>query len=118
SRPARRERHHKQPPAPPPRDRPPKGGPPLGEPRHGAQSYAAAGTAKALSSPPMDVPLLVDDFLRRPVELYPEKIAIVDGAERFSYAEWSRRANQLARALGAAGSPAGGRVSTPPPHSH
>ncbi len=66
----------------------------------------------------MDVPLLVDDFLRRPVELYPDKTAIVDGSERLTYAEWNRRANRLSRALVAAGVRAGDRVCILSPNSH
>jgi fatty-acyl-CoA synthase len=66
----------------------------------------------------MHVPLLVDDFLRRPTELYPEKTAIVDGAERFSYAQWSERVNRLARALLRLGVRAGDRVCILSPNSH
>ena len=35
----------------------------------------------------MEVPLIVNDFLRRAAALYPDKTAIVDGAQRFSYRE-------------------------------
>ena len=37
----------------------------------------------------MEVPLLVDDFLRRPADLYPDKTAIVDGDLRFTGFGWS-----------------------------
>ena len=39
----------------------------------------------------MEVPLLTDDFLRRPVHLYPNKTAVVDGARRYTYAELQAR---------------------------
>jgi acyl-CoA synthetase (AMP-forming)/AMP-acid ligase II len=66
----------------------------------------------------MDVPLLVDDFLRRPVELYPDKTAIVDGARRFTYREWAERANRLSRALLGLGVRRGDRVCILSPNSH
>ena len=47
----------------------------------------------------MDVPLLVDDFLRRAADLYPDKTAIVDGPQRFRYRDWRARVNQLSHAL-------------------
>ena len=34
----------------------------------------------------MEVPLLIDDFLRRAAKLYPDKTAIVDGDQRFTTA--------------------------------
>jgi fatty-acyl-CoA synthase len=66
----------------------------------------------------MDVPLLVDDFLRRAVELYPDKTAIVDGAKRFRYRDWRDRVNQLSRALLALGVRPGDRVCILSPNSH
>jgi fatty-acyl-CoA synthase len=66
----------------------------------------------------MDVPLLVDDFLRRAADLYPDKTAIVDGAERFSYGAWRERANRLSRALLALGVEKGDRVCILSPNSH
>ena len=66
----------------------------------------------------MQVPLLVDDFLRRPALLYPEKTAIVDGERRFSYRQYQARVNQLSHALRALGLEAGDRVCILSPNSH
>jgi len=66
----------------------------------------------------MEVPLLVDDFLRRPAALYPDKTAVVDGARRFSYAEYAARVNRLAHALRALGIAPGDRVCILSPNSH
>jgi fatty-acyl-CoA synthase len=66
----------------------------------------------------MDVPLLVDDFLRRAADLYPDKTAIVDGAERYSYREWRERVNRFSRALLGLGVRPGDRVCILSPNSH
>ena len=66
----------------------------------------------------MQVPLLVDDFLRRPAQLYPNKTAVVDGAKRFTYAEFQARANRLSHALIGMGVAAGDRVCVLSPNSH
>lgn len=66
----------------------------------------------------MEVPLLVDDFLRRAAQLYSGKTAVVDGAIRHSYAELQRRANQMSNALLAAGIRKGDRVGILSPNSH
>jgi len=66
----------------------------------------------------MDVPLLVDDFLRRAADLYPDKTAIVDGAERYSYREWRERVNRFSRALRGLGVRPGDRVCILSPNSH
>ena len=66
----------------------------------------------------MFVPLLVDDFLRRPAALYPEKTAIVDGDERFSYRQFQERVFQLSRALSKLGVEKGDRVCILSPNSH
>ncbi len=58
----------------------------------------------------MQVPLLVNDFLRRAADLYPEKLAIVDDQRRFSYREFQARVNQLSRALMRLGVQKGDRV--------
>ena len=47
----------------------------------------------------MEVPLLINDFLRRAAKLYPDKMAIVDGDQRFTYREFQGRVNQLGHAL-------------------
>ncbi len=66
----------------------------------------------------MEVPLLVNDFLRRAAKLYPNKTAIVDGANRFSYRQFQERANQLGHALLALGIEKGDRVCILSPNSH
>lgn len=66
----------------------------------------------------MHVPLLVDDFLRRAASLYPEKLAVVDGAKRFTYRALAARSNRLARALVAHGVAQGERVCMLSPNSH
>ena len=47
----------------------------------------------------MIVPMLVTRFLRRAVKHYPNKIAVVCGENRFTYAEYSQRVNRLSNAL-------------------
>ena len=47
----------------------------------------------------MQVPLLVNDFLRRAADVYPEKLAIVDGERRYTYRDFQARVNQLSRGL-------------------
>jgi fatty-acyl-CoA synthase len=66
----------------------------------------------------MQVPLLVDDFLRRPARLYPNKIAIIDAGLTFTYAEYQTRVNKLSNALLALGVSAGDRVCILSPNSH
>ena len=66
----------------------------------------------------MEVPLLVDDFLRRAAELYPDKTAVVDGERRYSYREFQERVNRLAHALLGLGIGKGDRVCILSPNSH
>jgi fatty-acyl-CoA synthase len=66
----------------------------------------------------MEVPLLVDDFLRRAADLYPGKTAVVDGPLRLTYADYRTRVNRLARALLRLGVRAGDRVCILSPNSH
>jgi fatty-acyl-CoA synthase len=66
----------------------------------------------------MDVPLLVNDFLRRAAKLYADKVAVVDGSQRFTYAELQARANRLANALRGLGVGKGDRVCILSPNSH
>ena len=66
----------------------------------------------------MEVPLLVNDFLRRAAKLYPNKVAIVDGNQRFTYARFQARVNQLAHALLDLGIEKGDRVCILSPNSH
>ena len=66
----------------------------------------------------MEVPLLTDDFLRRPVQLYPNKTAVVDGARRYTYAELQARVNRLSHALLSLGVKPDDRVCILSPNSH
>ena len=66
----------------------------------------------------MQVPLLVDDFLIRSARVYPDKTAIVDGSQRFSYAEYLGRVNQFSHALLEHGIGPGDRVCILSPNSH
>ena len=66
----------------------------------------------------MEVPLLIDDFLRRSAQIYPDKLAVVDGDLRFSYRELQARVNRLAHALLRLGVKQGDRVCILSPNSH
>jgi len=66
----------------------------------------------------MEVPLLVNDFLRRAAQLYPDKIGVIDGGRRFPYAELQARANRLSHALLNLGVRRGDRVCILSPNSH
>jgi fatty-acyl-CoA synthase len=66
----------------------------------------------------MEVPLLITDFLRRAVRLYPDKTAVVDGANRYSYRELDERVDRLSNALLDLGLERGDRVCILSPNSH
>jgi fatty-acyl-CoA synthase len=66
----------------------------------------------------MQVPLLVTDFLRRAAALYPGKLAIIDGENRYTYADFQRRVHQLSQALLGLGLAPGDRVCMLSPNSH
>ena len=66
----------------------------------------------------MEVPLLIDDFLRRAAKLYPDKTAIVDGPRRYSYRQFRERVNQAAQALLGLGVERGDRICILSPNSH
>jgi fatty-acyl-CoA synthase len=66
----------------------------------------------------MEVPLLIDDFLRRSAQIYPEKLAVVDGEQRFTYRQLQARVNRLAHALVRLGVRQGDRVCILSPNSH
>jgi fatty-acyl-CoA synthase len=66
----------------------------------------------------MEVPLLINDFLRRAAKLYPDKTAIIDGERRYTYREFQDRVNQLGHALMARGIAKGDRVCILSPNSH
>ncbi len=66
----------------------------------------------------MEVPLLISDFLRRAAKLYPDKTAIVDGEQRYTYRQFQERVNQLGHALLSLGVGKGDRVCILSPNSH
>ena len=66
----------------------------------------------------MRVALLLDDFLKRPSQLFPEKTAVVDRDRRFTYREFHSRVNQFSNALMAQGLSPGDRVAILSPNSH
>src|SRR5262245_24992767 len=66
----------------------------------------------------MEVPLLVNDFLRRAAKLYGDKTAIIDGDNRFTYTQFQERCNQLSHALLGLGISKGDRVCILSPNSH
>jgi fatty-acyl-CoA synthase len=66
----------------------------------------------------VEVPLLLNDFLRRAAKLYPNKTAIVDGEKRFTYRDYQARCNQLGHALLGLGIGKGDRVCILSPNSH
>jgi len=66
----------------------------------------------------MQVPLLVNDFLRRAAQLYPDKLAVIDGDLRFTYRDLQARANRLSNLLLELGVRKGDRVCILSPNSH
>src|SRR6516165_4167134 len=52
------------------------------------------------------------DFLHRAAYMYPDKVAVVHGARRYSYRELAERSWRLANALRSAGLDKGDRVAT------
>ena len=66
----------------------------------------------------MEVPLVVNDFLFRAEALYGPKEAVVDGAQRFTYAQFAARCYQLAHVLKGLGVDKGDRVGILSPNSH
>lgn len=63
-------------------------------------------------------PLSPIGFLRRTAEIWPGKLAVVDGARRFSYAELAARAARLGAALAARGLGPGDTVAVIAPNTH
>jgi fatty-acyl-CoA synthase len=66
----------------------------------------------------MEVPMLITDFLTRARRLYPDKVAIVDGDERFTYRQLQERVDRLSNALLDLGLERGDRVCILSPNSH
>ena len=63
------------------------------------------------------VPLTPLDFLERSAAVYPNKLAVVDGERRFSYAQFHERCHRLASALVRTGVESGDTVSIMAPNS-
>lgn len=59
----------------------------------------------------MHVPMLINDFLKRAVYLYPQKVAVIEGDKRITYRELQFRVNRLANALIGLGVKKGDRVA-------
>ncbi|WP_406686313.1 long-chain-fatty-acid--CoA ligase [Rossellomorea vietnamensis] len=59
----------------------------------------------------MHVPLVLTDFLDRAVELYGDKVAIIDDEKRLTYKQLGDRVNQLARGLKEFGIEKGDKVA-------
>lgn len=59
----------------------------------------------------MNVPLTPVRFLRRAMTEYPDKVGVVCGEQRFTYAQFARRCGQLGRTLADLGVRAGDRVA-------
>ena len=66
----------------------------------------------------MEVPMLVSDFLRRAVHLYPDREAIICGDARCTYAQFQERVNRLANTLADMGVRKGDRVALLSPNCH
>ncbi|MFQ5705742.1 MAG: long-chain-fatty-acid--CoA ligase [Gemmatimonadales bacterium] len=66
----------------------------------------------------MEVPLSVNDFLERAASLYPDKTAIIDDGNRYTYREFQARVNRLSHALLKLGVEQGDRVCILSPNSH
>ena len=66
----------------------------------------------------MEVPLLVNDFLRRSTKLFEDSEAVVDGDRRLTWRQFGERVNQQANALAAMGVGKGDRVAIIAPNSH
>ena len=62
------------------------------------------------------VPLTPLDFLERSAAIYPDRLAVVDGERRFTYAEFHARCHRLASALVTAGVERGDTVTVMAPN--
>lgn len=66
----------------------------------------------------MQVPLLITDFLERALRFYGQKEAVVEGEQRWTYAEFAGRCYQLGHALLELGVSPGDRVGIVSPNTH
>src|SRR5262249_22156188 len=90
-----------------------------GHPSEGGGGMSEATIATEVSSAPSvdtksvcRTELNPVDFLRRAAYMYPEKVAVVDGERRYSYAPLAERSWRLANALRSAGLRKEDRVAT------
>jgi acyl-CoA synthetase (AMP-forming)/AMP-acid ligase II len=66
----------------------------------------------------MEVQMLITDFLDRAVRIYPDRIGVVDGSQRFTYRQLKERVDRLSNALLDLGLERGDRVCMLSPNSH
>lgn len=66
----------------------------------------------------METPLTPLDFLRRARKLHPRRTAVVDGTDRYTYAEFGERCDRWSAALAKLGIRPGDRVATIAPNTH
>jgi fatty-acyl-CoA synthase len=66
----------------------------------------------------MEIPLTPLDFVRRAIKLHADREAVVDGEQRFSYAEFGRRVDRWSAALARLGVVRHDRVATISPNTH
>jgi fatty-acyl-CoA synthase len=66
----------------------------------------------------METPLTPMEFARRARKLHPRREAVVDGDDRFTYAEFGHRCDQWSAALAGLGVVKGDRVATIAPNTH
>src|SRR5919109_3750661 len=63
-------------------------------------------------------PLLPSMFLRRAARLFPDKVAVVDGEQRYAYRTLAARVNRLSNALRQMGVQRDDKVAVLSPNSH
>src|SRR5216684_1244205 len=66
----------------------------------------------------MEIPLTPMEFARRTRRLYPEREAVVDGQQRFTYAQFFERCDRWSAALQKFGIKPGDRVAYIAPNTH
>ena len=78
--------------------------------RRGKPRAGRAG-ASGWSAGPEEDAVQVPDLLRNPAKRFPDRLAVIEGSRRLTFAEVDRRADQLAAALQARGIEPGDRVA-------
>ena len=66
----------------------------------------------------METPLTPLEFARRARKVYPERIAVIDGESRWTYAQFLERSDRWSAVLQQLGINAGDRVAYLTPNSH